>query len=586
MMMIRTLTLFASLAALTACAPQIRRFPLSPPVWVDSDRNAMKERPEEFYSGLMADGADQMGFRPIAELFRFPLPGEAVNVNSVDEVPNSSWFQNRISTHEYTPARAAAGACGDAPPLSPDGKWTVTAAKPNGANPGFFIKAQDGQRYLLKFDGPKQPMRATSADVVGSKIYWLAGFNTPCNMVVYFPEDIIEIKEGATADNEYGEKVPMQAHHIDAVLKKAYRLKNGLLRASASRFVDGRPIGPFRYEGTKPEDPNDIINHEDRRELRASMLLSGWINHFDSREQNTLNVWKKRDGREFISHYIIDWGDAFGGRWPLDRTSRRLGRSYYFDVEHIFMDLITLGLIPREWDHLELNDVDTFGYLDGPTFTASKWRAGYGNPAYDRMTPSDALWMVRILSNMTPAHIRAMVQEAKYPDPRLEDFILKRLLQRRQRIFEEYLTDYVPLAGFTLARRTEGDVRQSLCFEDLALKHGVASEKITNYKMRFRGGPKLQEELGWMQFMPDAEHPHRSCIVLPMGHRRPSDLASKDAPDDDPLRYGVLDIFVHQTKSVRPSSSIEVHLYDLGPQRGYRMVGLVRPPEVKIPELY
>lgn len=585
-MMIRTFTLTACLAASTACAPQIRRFPLAPPVWVDADRNPMSERPEEFYSGLLADGADQMGFRPAAEVWRFALPGEAVNVNAVDEVPNSSWFQNRIGIHEYSPSQAGAGACGDAPPLKPDGKWVVTAAKPNGANPGFFIKGPDGQRYLLKFDGPKQPMRATSSDVVGSKIYWLAGFNTPCNMVVYFPEDIIEIREGATAENEFGEKVPMEAHHVDAVLEKAYRLKNGLLRASASRFVDGRPIGPFRYEGTKPEDPNDVIPHEDRRELRASMLLSGWINHFDSREQNTLNVWKKKAGREFISHYLIDWGDSFGGRWPRDRTSRRLGRSYYFDIEHVFMDLITLGLIPREWDHLELNDVDTFGYLDGPTFTASEWRAGYGNPAYDRMTPSDALWMVRILSNMTPAHIRAMVQEAKYPDPRLEDFIVKRLLERRQRIFEEYLTDYVPLAGFTLARRTEGDARQSLCFEDLALKHGVASNKLTNYKMRFRGGPELQKELGWMQFMPDAEHPHRSCIVLPMGHRRPSDLVSKDAPDDDPLRYGVLDIFVHQTKSVRPSSSIEVHLYDLGPERGFRMVGLVRPPEVKIPDLY
>ncbi len=584
----RTAILTLVLAALSssACAPQIRRFPLAPPVWEDADRNQVPEKPPEYYSGLMADGADMLFFYPLAQMWRLPLPGEAVNVNAMDEVPNSAWYQNRISAHDYTPEQAAAGACGDQPPLKPEGKWTVTAAKPNGANPGFFIKASDGQRYLLKFDGPKQPMRATSADVVGSKIYWLAGFHTPCNMVVYFPEDIIAIKEGATADNEYGEKVPMEKHHIDEVLSKAYRLKNGLLRASASRFVNGRPIGPFTYQGTNSKDPNDIVPHEDRRELRGSQILASWINHFDSREQNTLDVWTKEAEREFVTHYIIDWGDSFGGRWPTDGISRRLGRSYYLDFEHVFVDLITLGLYPRVWNSLELNDVDTFGYLDGPTFTSSKWRGGYPNPAHDRLTPSDALWMVRIMSKMTPAHIRAMLKEAKYPDPRLEEFILLRLLQRRQRIFEEYLTEYVPLANFALARRTEGDNRQSLCFEDLALKHGVASTKITNYKMRFRGGEELDEELGWMQFMPDADHPHRSCIVLPMGHRRPADLAPKDAPDDHPLRYGVLDIFVHQTKSVRPSSSIEVHLYDLGEERGFRLVGVERPPEVKVPNLY
>ena len=114
----------------------------------------------------------------------------------------------------------------------------------------------------------------------------------------------------------------------------------------------------------------------------------------------------------------------------------------------------------------------------------------------------------------------------------------------------------------------------------------MADPDLTSYKLRFRGGANLDEEIGWMLFTPDPEHPHRSCVVLPIGRRRPSDLASPEAPDDDPLRYGVLDIFVHQTKSVRPSSSIQVHFYDLGPERGYRLVGLVRPPEVKIPEAY
>lgn len=571
-----------------ACASDIRRFPLADPLWEDPDRGHVPERPGEYYSGLLSDGADMMVFYPVANALALPLLGESVNVNALDEVPNSAWFQNRIGFYDYTPEEAAKGPCLNEAPLDPEAHapWTVTKAKPNGANPGFFIKAADGRRYLLKFDGPQQPPRPTGSDVLGSKLYWLMGFHAPCNSVVYFPENIFKIAEDAEAENELGEDVPITEADIDKVLGKAMRLKNGLLRASASQFVPGRPIGPFKYEGTRSDDPNDVIDHRNRRELRGSRLFAAWINHFDSREQNSLDVWVKDGEKEYIRHYFIDWGDSLGGRWPFDQVSRRLGRSYYFDWEQFTIDLITLGLYPRDWNSLALNDFETFGYFDGESFVPSEWKAGYLNPAHARMTPNDALWAVRIISRITPAHLRAIVEEAKFPDPRQENFLMLRLLERRQRIFEEYLTQYVPLTNFTLARRTEGSLRQSLCWEDLALKHQLVKKEDTHYKLRFRGGEALNTELGWMEFQPDAEHPHRSCVVVPIGHRRPAKLAPERAPNDHPLRYGVMDIFVHQTKSIRPTSSIQIHFYDLGPEQGYRIVGIVRPPETKIPEAY
>ena len=591
----RFLLVVAALTAFVSCRGGVRRFPLAEPVWTDPDMNHVKERPDKYYSGLLADGADQMAFRPLAYAFALPVPGESVNVNAMDEVPNSAWFTNRIGFYPMTPDEVYAGACADAPSLSAEqAPWTVTAAKPNGANPGFFIKAADGRRYLLKFDSAQQPTRATGSDVLGSKLYHAAGFWTPCNEIVFFRADILKIDPEATAENDVGEDVPITKADIDKVLSSAFRSKDGVLRASASRFVPGRPIGPFKYEGTRGDDPNDVVNHQDRRELRGSRLLGAWINHFDSREQNSLDVWiKEKDDRTYIRHYFIDWGDSLGGRWPFDQISRRLGRSYYWDWNHFFTDLIALGLIPRAWNRLQVNPYDQFGYFDGDTFTASKWKAGYPNPAHDRMSIRDALWMVRIISNIEEKHVRAMVKAARFPDPRLGEFLVKRLMERRQRIFEEYLTSHSPLANFWVARRTPGHPAQSFCFENLALKHGVADVEHTYYKMRFRGGRNLgarenlsDEELGWLQFNPDPEHPHRSCIVLPIGHRRPADLVAADAPDDDPLRYGILDIFVHQTRSVRPTNETRVHFYDLGPDRGFRMVGVERPEQPLLPDVY
>ncbi len=588
MLLAKPALLLSTCAALVgSCSGTPRRFPLAPPLWVDNDRNHVPQEPSEYYSGLLADGADQMVFRPLAELFAFHLPGESVNVNAVDEVPDSSWFKNRIGLFEISPDRARKAACGDDPPLDPNkGPWIVTGAKPNGANPGFFIKTPQG-RYLLKFDSALQPQRATAADVIGSKIYWTAGYHSPCNEIVYFRRSVLQIGKKAKAKNRFGDKYKATQKDIDIVLAAAYRRKNGLLRASASKFVDGKPLGPWRYEGTRGDDPNDVIDHRDRREVRANRLLAAWLNHFDTREQNTLDVWTKAKGRSFIRHYYIDWGDCFGSRWPIDAMSRRLGHSYYFDARHVGEDLITFGLIPRPWNRATINkESEIFGYYTDRDFLPSGWRGGYANPAFERMTFRDALWMVRIISRFSNAHLAEIVKAGRLDNPRDEAYLLKQLIKRRDVVLREYLTKWAPLAFFRLVRRKHGRPEQSLCFEDLATKFSLVNPREVVYKLRFYGGEKVDKELGWLQFSPDADHPHRSCVLLPIGDKRPSDLVKPSAPANDPLRYGTLKIFVSQKAAVPPTSSVWVHFYDLGPKKGYRLVGINRRPKPVMPDLF
>lgn len=567
------------------CAGDVRRFPLAEPMWLDPDMNTVPERPASYYSGLQADGADQMVLRPLADLFAFRDPGEAVNVNAIDEVPNSSWFTNRIGAHPMTPEEVARGACREL--IDPAGPWTVVEAKPNGFNPGFFIKASNGKRYLLKADGIVQPERNTAADVIGSKLYYAAGFETPCYQIAYFDPKILTIAADAKAEDQYGDDRPITQADIDYVLSACTKTKEGMVRAGFSEFVDGKPIGPFRYEGTRRDDPNDVIEHSDRRELRGAKVLAAWLGHFDSREQNTLNVWAKRDGRQFVQHYYIDFGSSFGSRWPLDALSRRMGYSYYFDPKDIVVDLFSLGLVPRPWNEVQINSgSEIFGYFGDEHFRVSEWKGGYPNPTFERSTMTDLSWMARILARLTPEHIAAAVAQARFSDPRAEKWLIETLLARRQRIFEEVFTESSPLDRFQLIRRTPGSAVQSLCFEDLAAKFGVVPHGQVVYKMRMMGGPELRDRLGWHQFAPDDAHPQRACIVLPIGHKRPADLVAPDAPDDHPLRYGVLHIFVHQAFTFLPASEIAIHFYDRGPQKGYALVGIERPARPRVPADY
>jgi len=561
------------------CRAPVRRFPLAAPRWQDPDRANVPRMPGSYYSGLYGDAVDKQMLRPLSQLMALPTPGESINVNAMDEVPRSAWFQNRIGLFpgQWNPGRVAQGACASGPNLDPArGPWLVTAAKTKGITPGFFIKWPGGHRYLLKMDGFHRPERGSSADVVGSRVYHAAGYNTPCNQVVFFRRGVLKLAPDATAQDEVGGKRPLSADEVDDVLARAFRLKDGRLRALASRFLPGKPLGPFRYEGVREDDPNDVIPHEERRELRAARLLAAWLNHWDIREENSLDMWVREGGRQFVRHYQLDFGDSFGGLWTDDRLDRRLGHAYYFDTAQIALDFLSLGAVPRPWYHARINEeAEIFGYFSAKGFVASRWKPVYPNPAFARMTMRDALWAVRIISRFSDGHIRAIVRETRLRDRRAERYLARQLIGRRDRLLREYLTRYVPLDRFQLVRRTPGSTIQSLCFQDLAIAHAWVPHDRVVYKVRMMAGRRLERLLGWVQFRPDPDHPDSSCVQLPVGDRRPAELAPKGSRDDHPLRYGVLRFFVYQRTGRRPTR-LDVHLYDRGARRGLVLVGLER----------
>ena len=68
--------------------------------------------------------------------------------------------------------------------------------------------------------------------------------------------------------------------------------------SSPARRSKGRPVGGFRFYGTRSDDPNDVVPHEHRRELRAYGTFAAWVNHVDSKSINTLDTVVDQDGRQ------------------------------------------------------------------------------------------------------------------------------------------------------------------------------------------------------------------------------------------------------------------------------------------------
>lgn len=547
-----------ALALLTepACGTA-RPFHDAPPMTVDPDQEPFAPPPAPYFSGLITDGLDQLVLRPVANFFAVDPGGEATNATALDEVADSSWYHNRLGREPLSLDAARDGACAGAPALDPAGPWFVTGGKPNGENPGFFMEA-NGARYLLKFDGAQQQPRATAADVIVSRIYWAAGYHVPCNRVVEFDRAILTIQPGATAERLDGTKEPLTEAMVSSALDRAMRLPDGRYRGNASLYLAGRPLGPWRYESTRDDDRNDIIPHKDRRELRGAAVLAAWTNHFDSREQNTLDMWvASGPDAGFVKHHFIDFGDCFGSLWEWDSLSRRWGHSYFFQPGHILGDLFTFGALARPWDVTEFGPGgDVLGYYDVARFDPDSWYNEYPNPAFSRMTERDAAWMARIIARFSDAHIDALIATGQIHDDAVREQLRTVLAGRREKILDRYLTRLSPLADAHAVGR-------ELCLTDLAVLSSTVAPAARSYRSRaWIGGQRAP---------------------VPLTPRRPTNTTvcvSLPEVADDAVRYLIVDV---TADAVGPGLPLRVHLYQRG-ATSLRVVGLERPASEAPPE--
>jgi len=551
--------------SLVACSSPAR-FPLREPLTRDDDARAFSPTPEEYVSPFAWDAANQTFFRPLSRFFAVDPAGPAANVNALDEVPDSSWFQNRIGVAPLTAEQVVQGSCSERvlEPSMPDGSWPVDRGKDNGANPGFRVNVPKVGKFMLKTDIPTEPDRATGATAVSTRIYHAAGYFAACDSIVYVRPGLMKLEPGLTVTNNEGVTRPFDQASLEHILARASH-RDGLARMVASAWLPGKPIGPYKYDGLRADDPNDIIPHEDRRELRGARLIAAWLNHFDSREQNTLDVFvpadpKRKDGPGHVVHYIIDIGDSFGSRWSDDAISRQLGHAYLFDAPYIAEDFVTLGAIQRPWERARL-DGGIFGYFSARDFDPELWRAEYPNPAFVRMTEADGAWMARIIARFTDELVAAAVSVGKF-DAASEAYLTRTLILRRDAILRRYLARLSPLSNVTV----RGSRLEAL---DLARRTRVAPASTPAPSARLYRGPDHRAEATAPPALLDGER-----LVLDLVHRAP-DGGSRP---DDPARYVIVDLF----DGFAPAP-LRVHLYDLGPRTGFRLAGLERPASAAAP---
>jgi hypothetical protein len=395
-------------------------------------------------------------------------PYPAQSVNTLGEVLDSAWYTNRPPLSRPELLRGP----GDehAPDMS--APWQVVSAKTQGVTPGFVVLDAKGRRYLLKFDPLANPEMATAADVITAKLLWALGYNVPENYIVVFPRSQLRIDEKTKFRDPFGRRRPMKDRDVTEVMLRVPRLRRGdeeLIRAVASLYVPGDPIGEFKFYGRRRADRNDFVRHEHRRELRGLHVFAAWLNHNDSRAINTLDTIVEENAVRYVRHNLIDFGSTLGSA-AVRTKSARDGNEYLYSFQSAAVEFATLGLYVPKWARTHYPYYPSLGRIEWQNFDPEAWLPNYPNRAFLNRLPDDTFWAARKLLALGDEDIRAIVATGKYSDKRAENWLAECLINRRHKIGQVYFSRVLPLDNF--------GVRGSrLEWEDLGVKYGVTAKR-------------------------------------------------------------------------------------------------------------
>jgi hypothetical protein len=490
----------------------------------------------------------------------FTDPGEktlnvrAQNINTIDEVPNSSWFTNRIGAKKLSAEEVGKGP--DTTNGPAEGTWTIIAGKNDGVSPGFTIKDSAGTVWFIKPDPPGYPGMATGTEVAVTKLFWALGFNVAETHNAIMRLDNIQISDTAKVKVLSGKKRSMTEKDLKAMLRRAHKNEDGTYRVIASKALEGKPLGGFKLYGTRPDDPNDVVPHEHRRELRGYYVFAAWLNHVDIKALQSLDTLVSQDGKSIVRHHLLDFSSTLGSGsiYP-----HQYWEGYEHLIEkggHVGKDMISFGFLVEPYRTARFYEDPTIGRIpaDYKDWDPDTWMPRATNAAFRRADSDDKFWAARKVVAVTDDMIRAAINSGQFENPKAADLLVQALIDRRDAIGRRYLPAINPIVDPVL------DATGNLTFANAAVDAGVAK------------APQSYQVI-WYNF--DNETGQNTRIGGTTGSG-----TSMSAPSGLPGGSGA---YVHAeisaTGSESPSWQVPVHAYFHRTGSGWKLVGFERTPE-------
>jgi hypothetical protein len=262
----------------------------------------------------------------------------------------------------------------------PHGAFTFTKEDLDGTNPKFFVRDQDGVKWMVKLGSEARP------ETVASRLTWAVGYFT----------------------NEDYFVACMQVQSLPPHLHRGQKLvgRDGFVRnVRLKRYLKGEDkTGNWEWSQSPFSGTRELNG------LRVMMVL---LNNWDLTDENNATYDEESNGPRQQIFMVSDLGSTFGaGRltWPLSRARGNLStyrhsrfitkaRPDYVDFQTPARPSFFFLATPREFAHkLQLSWIGR------------------------RIPRSDAKWLGQLLAQLSPEQIRDAFRAAGYSAQEVECF--------------------------------------------------------------------------------------------------------------------------------------------------------------------
>jgi hypothetical protein len=399
----------------------------------------------------------------------------AQGVNTLGEVLDGPWYVNRHAKQRLPEAELMRGPGSENPPSGPQ-PWQVLAVNRYGARPGLLMADARNTLYLLRFDPIRNLELSTGATMIGSRIFHALGYWVPEHYVLYLQRSELVASPQGEEINALGNSQKLDEEDIDLLLRRAARDPARGYRAVALRIPPGfKLVGPYQFFDRRSDDPNDIVPHQHRRDLRGLHVISAWVGNNWIGSYQTADALVQEGDIRFIRHYFVDFFNFLGAGVRQEKQARE-GNEPFIDFHNAARNFLGFGLRSPKWQRARFPGIPSVGGFESEVFEPAKWRPNFTVAALSNRTPDDDYWAARKVLAFTDDDIRAIVRTGQYSNPAAAEWIAKCLIERRDKIGRHFLEGVLPLDRWRLEN-------SELRFDDIAALHRLRPAR--NYSVEW-----------------------------------------------------------------------------------------------------
>lgn len=460
----------ALLAAISAgCTFHPARFADAPPVTEIADDEPI-DQPRPLEVNDVVEFSDLFVGRPLVEAMRTtrrPQPGD---INARDEVPRSRWFSPLdVEVGSFEMAYAEGGA-----PVPP---FRVLLERAPSGSGGIPVIDGLGRRFELRRDPPDRQEVRTAAAAISARIVRALGYFAPEVYVTDAAEGDLTIAPGERhplsivsgtepTDVEVARKL-LSKNLVDW-LESAPPNKKGMFRFSATRWPPGPDVGRTPVAGTRADDPNDRVAHENRRTLRALKVVGAWLGMTRFTPHDLRDVYTGLPGEGFLTHYVVGMDKSLG-------TESIIGKRPEQKDEMLL--LVTLGFAPDPNIPPTQRKYVAIGAI-GEEVDPGQYGPALPFPPMDAMDGADAFWIAKRIAAVSEEQVLYAVRAGKVSNATARKLLFELILARQRRVVEWGYAQTTPCD-------VESADERGIVVVDRAVAAGFTAGKVAEYVVSY-----------------------------------------------------------------------------------------------------